>query len=78
MKLYNQVNFSLGYAFFRLFPQRKFYSMKKTKKFDCVEMKNRIQGKIYEDIKGMTLEEEHEYRRKKIEDGSLADLYKKI
>ena len=60
--------------------------MKKSKKlnsaiaksFDCVEMKNKIQAKIYEDIKGMTLAEENEYRRKKIESGSLADLYKKL
>ncbi len=52
--------------------------MKKNKKFDCVEMKNKIQAKIYEDIKGMTLAEENEYRRKKIESGSLAGLYKKL
>ena len=41
-------------------------------------MKNRIQEKIYEDIKNMTLAEENEYRRKKIESGSMADLYKKL
>ncbi len=52
--------------------------MKKSKKFDCVEMKNEIQAKIYEDIKGMTLAEENEYRRKKIESGPMADLYKRL
>lgn len=52
--------------------------MKKNKKFDCVEMKNEIQAKIYEEIKGMTLAEENEYRRKKIESGPMADLYKKL
>ncbi len=52
--------------------------MKKSKKFDCVEMKNKIQAKIYEDIKGMTLAEENEYRRKKIESGPMADFYKKL
>jgi hypothetical protein len=51
---------------------------KKNKKFDCVEMKNKIQAKIYEDIKGMTLEEENEYRRKRIENSPMADLYKKL
>jgi hypothetical protein len=52
--------------------------MKQNKKFDCVEMKNKIQEKIYDEIKGMTLEEENEYRRKKIESGPMADLYKKL
>ena len=52
--------------------------MKKNKKFDCVEMKNIILEKIYDEIKGMTLEEENKYRRKKIESGPMADLYKKL
>lgn len=52
--------------------------MKKTKKFDCVDMKNKIQEKIYEEIKGMTLEQENEYRRKKIEASPLAEMYKKL
>jgi hypothetical protein len=52
--------------------------MKKNKKFDCVEMKNKIQAKIYEEIKGMTPQEEIAYRRKKLESGSMADLYRKL
>jgi len=52
--------------------------MKKAKKFDCVEMKNKIQAKIYEEIKDMTPEEEIAYRRKKLESGSMGDLYKKL
>jgi hypothetical protein len=52
--------------------------MKKTKKFDCVEMKNKIQAKIYEEIKGMSPKEEIEYRRKKLESGSMADVYKRL
>lgn len=52
--------------------------MKKIKKFDCVEMKNKIQAKIFDDIKGMTPEEEIGYRRKKLESGPMSDLYKKL
>lgn len=52
--------------------------MRKIKKFDCVEMKNKIQEKIYEEIKGMTPQEEIEHRRKKIESGPMADLFKKL
>lgn len=52
--------------------------MKKAKKFDCVEMKNEIQAKIYEEIKDMTPQEEIAYRRKKLESGSMSDLYKKL
>jgi hypothetical protein len=52
--------------------------MKKNKKFDCVEMKNEIQAKIYEEIKGMTPQEEIAHRRKKLESGPMADLYKKL
>lgn len=52
--------------------------MKKTKKFDCVEMKNKIQAKIYEEIKDMSPQEEIAYRRKKLESGSMAEFYKKL
>ena len=52
--------------------------MKKTKKFDCVEMKNEIQAKNYEEIKGMTPEQEIAHRRKKLEASSMADTYKKL
>ena len=52
--------------------------MKKTKKFDCVEMKNKIQAEIYEEIKGMTPEQEIAFRRKSLESGPMASLYKKL
>lgn len=35
--------------------------MKKTKRFDCLKEKERIQAEILKDIKGMTLEEERAY-----------------
>ena len=41
-------------------------------------MKNKIQAKIYEAIKGMNFEEEIAYRRKKLESGPMADIYKKL
>ena len=52
--------------------------MKKAKKFDCVEMKNEIQAKIYEEIKDLTPQEEIAYRRKKLESGSMGEFYKKL
>ena len=35
--------------------------MNKKKTFDCVEMKRKIQAKMYEEIRGMTHKEELEY-----------------
>ena len=52
--------------------------MNKKKKFDCVEMKREIQAKIYEETKGMTLDQEREYRRKNIENGPFAQKWKAI
>jgi len=59
--------------------------MKKNKKsnrddksIDCVAMKNKIQKKIYEDIKGMSLAEENEYREKKIVSSSLSEMWKRL
>ncbi len=40
----------------------------KTKTFDCVQMKRQASARIYETIKGMTVEEEVEYWRKHTED----------
>ena len=37
----------------------------KTKKFDCVEMKRKGARKVYEATKGMTVDEEVEYWRKR-------------
>ena len=38
--------------------------MRKTKTFDCVEMKRAVQEIIYEEIKNMSLEEELAYWRR--------------
>lgn len=47
------------------------------KEFDCVEMKRRIQEKIYEETKGMSVEELVAYFRRRVEEGPFADLWKK-
>ena len=51
--------------------------MKKNKTFDCVEMKRRIQEKIYEETKGMNHEEFTAYMHKRIADGPFADFLKR-
>lgn len=45
---------------------------------DCVEMKNKIQAKIFKDVKGMSLSQENAYREKKIESGRLAELWGRV
>lgn len=50
---------------------------KKDKKFDCVEMKRRIQEKIYEETKDLSREELVAYFRKRVEEGPFAELLKK-
>ena len=52
--------------------------MKKTKDFDCVEMKSKIQEDIYKRIKDLTLEEEIEYWNHRAETGPMADFYKSL
>lgn len=52
--------------------------MKKSKKFDCVEMKNKIQAQFYEQLKDMSPAEEIEHRRKKLKSGPMATLFKKL
>lgn len=47
---------------------------RKTKTFDCIEMKRRIQEKIYEDTKGMTRAEFREYFRRRIANSRFADF----
>ena len=42
--------------------------MMKTKTFDCVEMKRRGQLRIRERLKGMTVEQQLEYWRKRSEE----------
>lgn len=48
------------------------------KDFDCVEMKRRIQAKIYEEIKGFAPDQQLEYYRRRVEAGSLAELWKRL
>jgi len=50
--------------------------MKKKKKFDCVEMKRRIQEKIYEETKNMTREELVAYFHRRVQEGPFAELWK--
>lgn len=48
--------------------------MKKSKAFDCVEMKRRIQEQIHEETKNMTHEELLEYFRKRIANSRFASF----
>jgi len=48
---------------------------KPKKAFDCVEMKRRIQEKIYEDTHGMGPEELAAYLRRRVREGPFADLW---
>ena len=52
--------------------------MNKKKKFDCVEMKHKIQEQIYEETKNMSWEQESEHRRKSIEAGPFAQKWKTL
>ncbi len=47
---------------------------KKNKEFDCVEMKRRVQEKIYEETKDMTNEELIEYFHKRIANSRFASF----
>jgi hypothetical protein len=49
----------------------------KTKTFDCVEMKRRIQEKIYEQTKDMSREEYLAFIRKQVDEGPFGKLLKK-
>ena len=48
----------------------------RNKRFDCVEMKRRIQEWIYEETKGMSVEEIVAYYHDSVETGPFADLWK--
>jgi hypothetical protein len=51
--------------------------MKSHKAFDCVEMKRKIQEKIYEETKGLSREELIAYFRCHAETGPFARLWKR-
>lgn len=53
--------------------------MKKTKEFDCVRMKDEIQAKLLKEYEGLSADQIHEMRRKRIEaDPILGPIYKKM
>ena len=54
--------------------------MKKSKKsdFKVLEWKDKVQAKIYEKVKDMTVDEQVEYYRNAGENGPLADWIKKV
>jgi len=49
--------------------------MKRKKEFDCVEMKRRIQEKIYAETKDMSREEFIAYMRRRAEEGPFGHLF---
>jgi chemotaxis regulatin CheY-phosphate phosphatase CheZ len=51
--------------------------MKREKSFDCVEMKRRIQSKIYAETKNMSREEFVSYMQRRVEEGPFATLVKR-
>ena len=48
------------------------------KPFDCVEFKCRAQLKIYEEIQGMTHEQERAYFEQQAEQGPLGEWWKRV
>jgi hypothetical protein len=48
------------------------------KTFDCVEFKRRVQSEIYDDIKGMTFEQEQAYFERRASTGKLGEWWKRI
>jgi len=50
--------------------------IKKAKKFDCIEMKRRIQDKIYNETKNMSREEYLAFIRRQVDDGPFGKLLK--
>ncbi len=52
--------------------------MKTEKTFDCIEFKRQAQAEIYEQIRGMTHEQERAYFQLQAESGPLGDWWKRI
>ena len=52
--------------------------MNRKKGFDCVEMKRRIQERIYTETKGMSRDEFVAYMRRHMEQGPFAELFNKV
>ena len=54
-------------------------SKKKAKKeFDCVAFKGQVQGKVYQETKGLSLEEQVAYFRKKANSSPLGKWWKRL
>ena len=54
-------------------------SKKKAKKeFDCVAFKRQVQDKVFQETKGLSLEEQVAYFRKKANSGPLAKWWKRL
>lgn len=51
---------------------------KKIKDFNCLEFKDKIQEKIYGDIRNLNIEQEIEYFSNKVKQGSFMELVKSI
>ena len=51
---------------------------KKGKAFDCVEFKREAQGRLREATRGMTAEQRRRYLREVVEQGALADFWRKL
>ena len=49
---------------------------RKKKTFDCIDFKRRFQTRIYEDIRGMTFEEEVTYFQRRAEQGNLGEWWR--
>ena len=49
---------------------------KPEKGFDCIEFKRQAQAEIYQEIKGLSPEEEIEYFRRRVADGPLGRCWK--
>jgi hypothetical protein len=52
--------------------------MKIKKTFDCVEFKRQSQMKIYEEIRGMTHDQERAYFEEQAERGPMGDWWKRM
>lgn len=48
------------------------------KEFDCIEFKRQAQAEIYEEIKGLSPEEEIEYFRRRVATGPFGRLWKAL
>jgi len=49
-----------------------------TKRFDCIEFKDRAQERILEDTRSMSPEERREYLRRRAEDGALGEWWRRV